>query len=176
MLENFQKEVPRARINITLDVEINGAKKKKELPLKILVINTFDPRHNPVPIALRERININKSNLDEVMAELSPELSFRVPNTIKQNNDELSVNLRFNKFNDFHPDQIVSQVPELNQLIAMRNLLKDLKANILDNNLFKAELEKILKEKSKLAILRSELNSFFPSPRRGEEKNEKNLF
>lgn len=158
MYENFQREIPRARINITLDIEINGAKKKKELPLKLLVINNFAPVYNTVPVAQRERININKNNFDEVMTELIPQLNLMVPNTINQNETELNVNLKFNKLNDFHPDQIVTRVPELNQLLAMRNLLKDLKANILDNMVFKMELEKILKEKTKLAILRDELN------------------
>lgn len=158
MFENFQKEIPRARINITLDVEINGAKKKKELPLKLLVINDFTSVSHTIPVAQRERININKNNFDDVMAELLPELNLVIPNTIKQNDTELSVNLKFNKLNDFHPDHIVSRVPELKQLLAMRNLLKDLKANILDNSVFKCELEKILKEKTKVALLRDELS------------------
>lgn len=157
MIDNFQKEIPRARINITLDVEIGGAKKKKELPLKILTINDFTGGKTTVPIAQRERININKTNFDDVLADLSPELVITIPNTINQNNAELRARLVFKKYRDFHPEQIVTQIPELNNLLAMRNLLKDLKANILDNTQFRQELEKIVKEQVRFESFREEL-------------------
>ncbi len=41
MRSNFQDEVPKSRINITLDVDVGGAASKKELPLKMLVLGDF---------------------------------------------------------------------------------------------------------------------------------------
>ncbi len=157
MIDNFLKEIPRARINITLDVEIGGAKKKKELPLKLLIMNDFTAGKTTIPAAYRERININKINFDNILTGLSPELNLAIPHTINQTHAELKVRLVFKKYTDFHPDQLVTQIPELNKLLAMRNLLKDLKAIILDNSHLRQALEKIVKEPAKLEVFREEL-------------------
>ena len=45
---------------------------------------------------------------------------------------------------DFTPEQVAAQIPQLKAMLAMRNLLRDLKANLLDNQTFRKELEKIL--------------------------------
>ena len=37
MSDSFQKEIPKARINLKLDLHTGGASKKTELPLKLLV-------------------------------------------------------------------------------------------------------------------------------------------
>jgi type VI secretion system protein ImpB len=43
---------------------------------------------------------------------------------------------------DFTPEP--AQIPQLKAMLAMRNLLRDLKANLLDNQTFRKELEKIV--------------------------------
>lgn len=37
-LSSFQNEVPKARVNIKLDLHTGGAQKKVELPLKLMVM------------------------------------------------------------------------------------------------------------------------------------------
>lgn len=157
MADGYQKEIPKSRINITLDVEIGGAKKKKELPLKLLILGDFAHQRNAHPISQRDRLNINKNNFDQIMAELKPELHCIVPNMIKQNGSDLKVHLIFKQLSDFHPSQVVAQIPELNHLLAMRNLLKELKSNILDNVGFRQVLEKIVVDKRAMTNLRTEL-------------------
>ena len=44
----------------------------------------------------------------------------------------------------------------------MRNLLRDLKANLLDNQTFRKELEKIVLDQSLSAELRNELSALVP--------------
>jgi type VI secretion system protein ImpB len=41
MADSFQNEVPKARINLKLDLHTGGASKKTELPLKLLVAGDF---------------------------------------------------------------------------------------------------------------------------------------
>ncbi|MBI0151364.1 type VI secretion system contractile sheath small subunit, partial [Bifidobacterium sp. M0353] len=77
-------------------------------------------------------------------------------------NSEIPVNLEFKSMKDFHPEQIVQQVPELKSLLAMRNLLRDLKSNILDNAVLRKELEKILQDKNLSDELRKELEAISP--------------
>ncbi|EIR79976.1 hypothetical protein YPPY32_2003, partial [Yersinia pestis PY-32] len=47
---------------------------------------------------------------------------------------------------DFEPESVARQIPQLRALLAMRNLLRDLKSNLLDNATFRRELENILKD------------------------------
>ena len=41
MSDSFQNEIPRARVNIKLDLVTGGAQKKVELPLKLLAVGDF---------------------------------------------------------------------------------------------------------------------------------------
>lgn len=162
MADSFQKEIPKARINITLDVETGGARKKKELPLKLLTLGDFSQGKTKGPVAQRERININKNNFDQVLGDLSPQITLSVPNTIKNDGTDLNVDLNFQRYKDFHPDSIAEKIPVLNKLLAMRNLLKDFKANILDNNELRRELERLVKDKQGMDDLRRELKTIAP--------------
>ncbi len=162
MADSFQNEIPKARVNITLDVETGGARKKLELPMKLLSVGDFSGGKTKGKLAHRERININKNNLDSVLNELSPEAKFTVDNVIANDDTEIAVNLEFNSFKSFHPESVVKQIPQLENLLSMRNLLKDLKSNLLDNGTFRKELEKIIKNQPELEDLRSELEKLAP--------------
>jgi type VI secretion system protein ImpB len=159
MTDSFQKEIPKARVNITLDVATEGARKKKELPLKLLVAGDFSNGKTQGPVAQRERININKSNFNQIITDLAPKLNFTVANKIKNDGTDMQVALTIDSLHKLHPESIVQQIPELRNLLAMRNLLKDLKANLLDNGEFRRELEKIVKNKPELKLLQNELHT-----------------
>ena len=146
---SFQTEIPPSRINITLDIETGGAHHKKELPLKLLVLGDFSHGNADKILALRDRINITKTNLDHVLHTLSPKL------TLPLAHFENAITLDFKKFNDFHPDQLVTKIPALNKLVSMRNLLKDLKANLLDNIAFRKKLEKLARNKQAVLDLQA---------------------
>ncbi|MCI0250009.1 type VI secretion system contractile sheath small subunit, partial [Cronobacter sakazakii] len=53
-------------------------------------------------------------------------------------------------------------IPQLKAMLAMRNLLRDLKSNLLDNATFRRELETILKDPALSDGLRAELASLAP--------------
>lgn len=63
---------------------------------------------------------------------------------------------------DFEPEQVARQMPQLRALLAMRNLLRELKANLLDNATFRIELERILKDEVLSDELREELAALPP--------------
>jgi type VI secretion system protein ImpB len=89
-------------------------------------------------------------------------VNFAVPNKITNDGSEIRVDIQFKNFKSFHPEQVARQVPELAGLLAMRNLLKDLKSNLLDNTAFRKELEQIVKSQPELASLRKELEKIAP--------------
>jgi type VI secretion system protein ImpB len=67
------------------------------------------------------------------------------------------VDLKFEKMKDFEPEQVARQIPSLRALLATRNLLRDLKSNLLDNATFRLELERIVKDEALSDELRAEL-------------------
>lgn len=160
---SFQSEIPKARVNIKLDVHTGGAQKKVELPLKLVVMGDYSNGKEERPLSEREKININKNNFNNVLADFSPSLSLTVENTLTGNGTEENVHLSFREMKDFEPEQVARQIPQLRAMLAMRNLLRDLKSNLLDNVTFRKELESILKDPTLSNELRAELNALAPN-------------
>lgn len=157
MAESFQNEVPKARVNIKLDLHTGGAQKKVELPLKLLVLGDYGNGRDTRSLAEREKVSINKINFDAVLADFNPKARIAVENTLSDDGSELPVDLDFRSMDDFKPEAVASRVPELRALMAARNLLRDLKSNLLDNATFRRELEKILKDPDLSERLRADL-------------------
>lgn len=162
MGDSFQQEIPRARINLKLDLHTGGAQKKTELPLKLLVAGDFSNGKESASVSERHRININKHNFNSVLADYSPAVNLTVENTLAGDGSEENVHLTFRDMNDFAPEQVARQIPQLKAMLAMRNLLRDLKANLLDNQAFRKELEKILLDPALSQELRTELSALVP--------------
>ena len=59
MAGSFQNEIPAARINLKLDVGKGDAKKKTELPLKMLVLGDFSLKNKGDRLVEREKINVS---------------------------------------------------------------------------------------------------------------------
>ncbi|CAM3764950.1 type VI secretion system contractile sheath small subunit [Rahnella bruchi] len=162
MSNSFQEEIPKARVNIKLDLHTGGAQKKVELPLKLMVMGDYSNGKEDRPLSEREKVNINKNNFNSVLADFSPSLNLTVENTLAGDRSEENISLNFNEMKDFEPEQVARQIPQLRAMLAMRNLLRDLKSNLLDNATFRKELETILKDPSLSNELRSELNALAP--------------
>ncbi|MBS0907092.1 type VI secretion system contractile sheath small subunit [Pantoea dispersa] len=162
MADSFQNEVPKARINLKLDLHTGGASKKTELPLKLLVAGDFSHGQATAPLSERAKVNLNKNNFDAVLSEYSPKVTVAVKNTLVDDGSEDSISLTFQSMKDFSPEQVSRQIPQLKAMLSMRNLLRDLKANLLDNQAFRKELEKILLDPALSAGLRAELSTLAP--------------
>ncbi|EOI3526927.1 type VI secretion system contractile sheath small subunit [Cronobacter dublinensis] len=162
MADSFQNEVPKARINLKLALHTGGAQKKVELPLKLLTVGDFSNGRESRPLSEREKINVNKNNFNSVLSEFNPEVSLAVPNTLAGDGSEENVTLSFSDIKDFEPEQVARQTPQLRAMLAMRNLLRDLKSNLLDNATFRKELEKILKDPALSQELRDEMSALAP--------------
>jgi type VI secretion system protein ImpB len=157
MSESFQNEVPKARINIKLDLHTGGAQKKVELPLKLLVMGDYSNGQDTRALAERAKVDINKNNFNSVLADYNPRAKIAVENTLIGGGSELPIDLDFRSMDDFKPDVVAGKVPALRALMAARNLLRDLKSNLLDNAMFRRELEKILKNPALSDSLRTDL-------------------
>jgi len=130
---SFQNEVPKARVNIKLDLHTGGAQRKVELPLKLMLMGDYSNGKEQRPLSERSKVNVNKNNFDSVLSEFSPSLKLVVEDTLATGGGETPVELIFQRMKDFEPEQVARQIPQLRALLAMRNLLRELKANLLDN-------------------------------------------
>ena len=162
MADTFQNEVPKARINLKLALHTGGAQKKVELPLKLLTVGDFSNGKESRPLSEREKINVNKNNFNSVLSEFNPEVNLSVKNTLANSDSAENVKLSFSDIKDFEPGQVARQIPQLRAMLAMRNLLRDLKSNLLDNATFRKELEKILKDPALSQELRDEMSALAP--------------
>ena len=115
---SFQNEVPKARINIKLDLHTGDAQKKTELPLKLMVMGDYSNGREQRPLFERKKVAIDKNNFDSVLAEYSPEIKLAVANTLVEDASEASVDLSFQSMKDFEPEQVARQIPQLRALLA----------------------------------------------------------
>jgi type VI secretion system protein ImpB len=161
MAGSFQNEIPAARINLKLDIGKGDAKKKAELPLKLLVMGDFTLREKNGRLSDREKININKNNFEQVMGNLNLKAGFEVPNRLS-GNSAMQVDIDIKSMDSFKPESLAANIPALSRLLAARNLLKDLKSNLLDNREFRKRLEEILKTPEGIRSLHGELRKLVP--------------
>lgn len=106
MADSFQSEIPKARVNIRLDLHTGGAQKKVELPLKLLAVGDFSNGKAEGSLSEREKINVNKNNFNSVLAELTPQMNLTVKNTLVNDGSEENIQLQFRDMKDFEPEQV----------------------------------------------------------------------
>lgn len=162
MAGSFQNEIPAARINLKLDVGKGDAKKKTELPLKLLVLGDFTFKKKDARVSEREKISINKNNFEQVMGSLDLNLNYSVENKLVKDGGDLRIDLDVKNMDSFKPESVAKNTPALSRLLAARNLLKDLKSNLLDNREFRKRLEDIIKDPNAIQSLQDELRKIVP--------------
>lgn len=165
MAGSFQNEIPPARINLKLDVGKGDTRKKVELPFKILVTGDFSKKKKSERISDLEKININKNNLEQVMEGMNLLLDYAVDDKLSREKDKmLVVHLKIKDMKSFRPESVAKNIPAISRLLAARNLLKDLKSNLIDNREFRRRLEGILKDNEASKALLGELKKLIPDP------------
>ena len=159
---SFQDEIPPSRVNIRYHNKVTG-QEKVELPLKLLLLGDYTFRDDDTPLEDREKIGVNKDNFASVMREQGLKLEMVVPNRLSgQEDDELRVQLDVDSLAAMTPDEIVQRVPELQQLMEVRELLTELKARVITNRKFRLALEKIVKDQGQLETIMGELDRIAP--------------
>lgn len=79
--------------------------------------------------------------------------------------NDLSINLQFKSINDFGPDAIARQVPEMNKLLELRNALVALKGPLGNTPAFRKQLQSLLADDASRQRLIRELNLTLPAPK-----------
>lgn len=153
-----QTVAPKERVNITYKSATGDQQEEQELPLKILAVGDYTGKSDPTPLEERKPINIDKENFNEVMAKQDLGVTVSVSNKLTDEKDaQLAVDLKFKKLDDFTPEGVVNQVPELKKLIELRTALTALKGPLGNVPAFRKKIEALLGDEEKRKKLMKEL-------------------
>ncbi|WP_334159385.1 type VI secretion system contractile sheath small subunit [Oryzomicrobium sp.] len=153
--ESTQKKLSRVRpprVQITYDVEIGDAIETKELPFVLGVLGDYsgNPK-DPLPkVKDRKFVAVDRDNFDDVLKGMAPRIASRVDNKLKNDGSQLSVELNFQKLEDFEPQNVVKQVEPLRQLLEVRSKLSDLRNKLIGNDKLEELLDEIVRDTEKL--------------------------
>lgn len=149
---------PKERVNIVYKPATGEAKEEVELPLKVLVMGDFTLKDDATPVEDRKAINVDKDNLNEVLEAQNVGLNINVQNTLSDDPDEqLSLNLDFKSMKDFEPDAIIQKVPEIKQLLGLREALTALKGPLGNVPAFRKKIQDLIQDEGTRERLLSEL-------------------
>ena len=149
---------PKERVNIVYKPATGDAQEEVELPLKILMMGDYTGRPDDRPLEERKPINVDKDNFNEVMASHKLGAAINVPDKLSgEAGAEMAVSLKFKTLADFTPEGIVNQVPELRQLLELRNALNALKGPLGNIPAFRKKIQSLLGDDAARQKLMGEL-------------------
>src|SRR5947209_20447304 len=102
-LQHKLDRVRRPRVQITYDVETNGAMVKTELPFVVGVMADLSgqPKESLRPLKERKFAAIDRDNFNDVLKKSAPRLALKVQNKLTSEDTKLAVELNFNHMDDF---------------------------------------------------------------------------
>jgi type VI secretion system protein ImpB len=159
-LQHKLDRVRRPRVQITYDVETNGAMQKTELPFVVGVMADLSgqPKEALRPLKERKFTNIDRDNFNDVLERSAPRLAMKVDNKLTGENDtKLAVELNFKHIDDFEPARVAEQVGPLKELLDMRMRLTQLLSKMEGNDKLEQMLTDVLSNTEKAMALAKEL-------------------
>lgn len=158
-LQHKLDRVRRPRVQITYDVETNGAMQKVELPFVVGVMADLSGSPKEPLKALKERkvVAIDRDNFNDVLAKATPRAAMKVDNRLTGGETKLAVELNFKHMDDFEPANVAKQVPALKELLDMRNRLTQLMSKMEGNDKLEALLADVMSNTEKAMDLAKQM-------------------
>ncbi|MGJ3502314.1 type VI secretion protein, family [Piscirickettsia salmonis] len=155
-------QIPKSRIKIHYQTEVNGKKKDKELPFKLLVIGDLSlgsSKDRQVDLDEREVREIGaNASLDSLMGDMEMSLKIDVDNKINPSGQsEISVDLPINSMKSLRPESIAKEIPEIQSLLIMKRMVKELESYVDNNKKFRGAILDLMKNKEQLESFKATL-------------------
>lgn len=163
---------PKERINIKYVPATGDQKAEVELPLRMLVMGDFKGHREDSRLEERQAIRVDKNTFSSVMRESDLSLNINIDNKLSDEMDEdavLPVSLKINGLDDFSPDGIVKQVPELKKMLELREALVALKGPLGSLPKFRKGLQELLDSPDSKAALEEEISKLMGNEENTEE-------
>jgi type VI secretion system protein ImpB len=159
------------RVHITYDVFTNGAMVKKELPFVVGVLADLSAHRagQLPPLLERKFVEIDRDNINHVLADARPTLQLRVPNRLSDDATQLAVNLEFQSLDDFEPGRVTAQVAPLKELLDMRRRLDEMLGKMATNMKLEGLLQEVLANTEKVQELAKQMGIEASAPAPSEE-------
>ena len=173
-LQHKLDRVRRPRVQITYDVETNGAMQKTELPfvMGVLADLSGQPKEALRPIKERKFVNVDRDNFNDVLQRSAPRLAMKVDNKLTGEGDsKLAVELNFKHMDDFEPARVAEQVGPLRELLDMRRQLTQLLSKMEGNDKLEQLLSSVLTNTESAMALAQQLGveaAGEPNPEEGK--------
>jgi type VI secretion system protein ImpB len=145
---------PKERVNIVYKPAGGDAQAEVELPLKLTVLGDFTRRPDDRPLEDRAPISVDKDNFNDVLKAQNVKLDIVVDNKLSEEEGAaMPVSLSFAGIKDFEPDALARQVPELAELLNLREALKALKGPLANIPDFRKKVQEAVKDDAARAQL-----------------------
>ena len=145
---------PKERVNIVYKPATGDAQAEVELPLKLTVLGDFTHRQDDRPLEDRAPISVDKDNFNDVLKAQDVKLDIVVENKLAEEEGvTMPVSLSFASLKDFEPDSVATQVPELAELLKLRESLKALKGPLSNIPDFRKKVQEVVKDDAARAQL-----------------------
>ncbi len=135
---------PKERVNITYKPATGDAQENIELPLKLMMMGDYTLRPDDRLLEDRKSINIDKDNFKDVMRSQDLSLKMNVEDKLSEEGGQMAVDLKFDTLDDFNPESVAKQVPEMNKLLQLRTALQALKGPLGNVPEFRKKLQGLL--------------------------------
>jgi type VI secretion system protein ImpB len=158
-LQHKLDRVRRPRVQITYDVETNGAMQKTELPFVVGVLADLSGQPSQPLKAMKDRkiVQIDRDNFNDVLAKATPRVAMKVDNKLTDGDSKLAVELNFKHIDDFEPARVAEQIGPLNELLEMRKRLSQLMTKMEGNDKLESLLADIMANTDKAREMAKEL-------------------
>lgn len=164
MSRNTGSVAPKERVNIKYVPATSDEQVEVELPHKMLVLGDFGLDEDRA-LEDRQVMRVDKHTFNSVLNDANVSLAVSVPSVLSAAPDaELAVHLQFSSINDFGPDRIARQVPELNKLLELREALVALKGPLGNVPAFRKQLQHLLNNEQTRKQLAQELDLLPDAP------------
>jgi type VI secretion system protein ImpB len=172
--QRFIRRNRAPRVHITYE-DPYDAERAVELPFVMGVMSDLsgnNPGVEKPDVADRAFLEFDMDNFEARMKAINPGMSFKVANKLGDGSGEkMSVNLRFEKMDDFGPAAVARQVPALAKLLQSRQQLANLLRYMDGKVAAEDQIKKLLADPELMAALKERLpDSTEPPPDEDEAK------